>query len=173
LFANGIIMLNDYVDNDTVEPIVKALMMYPLLDDPPDSINFVINSIGGSAFSAYHLIDMMKQSPIPIVTIGMGCVASAGVMLLMAGEKGHRFVTENTYIMSHQYSTGTEGKEHELYSALKDFELQTSKMVNHYKKCTKKSESYIRKHLLSQSDIHLSPEEAVKHGICDHVLDIY
>jgi ATP-dependent Clp protease, protease subunit len=166
-------MLNDYVDSETVEPIIKALMMYPLLDDPPENINFVINSMGGSAFAAYHLIDMMKQSPIPIVTIGMGCVASAGVMLLMAGEKGHRFVTENTYIMSHQYSMGTEGKEHELYSSLKDFELQTAKMVNHYRKCTKKSESYIRKNLLTQSDVHLSPEEAVKHGICDHVLDIY
>jgi ATP-dependent Clp protease protease subunit len=166
-------MLNTYVDNETVDPILKALMTYPLMEDPPESINLVINSVGGSAFAAYHLIDMIKQSPIPVVTIGMGCVASAGVMILMAGSRGSRFVTENTYIMSHQYSAGSEGKEHELYSAVKDFELQTTKMLNHYKKCTKKSESYIRKHMLSDSDIHLSPEEAVKHGICDHVLEIY
>jgi ATP-dependent Clp protease, protease subunit len=166
-------MLNGYVTEESVEPIISSLMTYSLLDKPFDQITLVINSLGGSAFAAYHLIDMIKQSPIPVVTIGIGGVASAGVMILMSGIKGGRYVTENTYIMSHQYSTGAEGKEHELYSAVKEFELHSEKMMRHYQKCTRKNQSYIRKHLLNASDVSLTPEEAVRHGICDEVLKIY
>lgn len=31
-------------------------------------------------------------------------IASCGVLLMMAGEKGHRYLTQNTSVMSHQYS---------------------------------------------------------------------
>jgi ATP-dependent protease ClpP protease subunit len=46
-------------------------------------------------------------------------------------------------------------------------------MLSHYKKCTGKSEKYIRKHLLSPQDEWLTPEEVVKHGIADSVTETY
>jgi ATP-dependent Clp protease, protease subunit len=173
LLAQGTLFLTGPVTQRNIAHIIEALMTYPHLVDPPETISLFINSVGGDAFAAYHLIDLMKLSPIPVATFGHGCVASAGLMLLMAGTKGYRHITENTYLMSHTYSTGIEGKEYELYDSVRDFELQTEKMVRHYVKCLGKNSSYVRKHLLNKSDVHLSPEDAKRHGICDHVISVY
>lgn len=175
MMLNGVLMLMGEVDDDSVQPIIQGIMEYNLMhpDDQPDHITLFVNTPGGMASSAYHLIDIMKQSPIPVHTIGVGEVASAGVMILMAGEKGNRFVTETTAIMSHQYSRGFGGKEHEIVAAAKEVSLDSARMLMHYKKCTKKTEAYIRRNLLQQSDCYLTPEEAVAHGICDEVVKTY
>ena len=99
--------------------------------------------------------------------------ASCGCLTLMAGAKGHRYVTQNTSVMSHQYAWGSGGKEHELYGKIKEFEMSSKRMIDHYKKCTGKSEKYIRTHLLPETDQWLSPEEVVKHGIADKIVTTY
>ena len=91
----------------------------------------------------------------------------------MAGAKGRRFVTHNSSVMSHQYSWGSMGKEHELVAKQKEFKLASKRMEEHYKKCTGKSVTYIRKHLLGPTDTWLSPTETVKHGIADKVIKTY
>ncbi len=175
MMLNGVLMLMGEVDDESVQPLIQGIMEYNLMhpDDQPDHITLFVNTPGGMASSAYHLIDIMKQSPIPIHTIGVGEVASAGVMILMAGSKGNRFVTETTAIMSHQYSRGIGGKEHEIVAAAKEVTLDSARMLMHYKKCTKKTEAYIRKNLLQSSDVFLTPEEAVQHGLCDEVIKTY
>ena len=75
--------------------------------------------------------------------------------------------------MSHQYSAGSSGKEHELYASLVSFELTSKRMLEHYVKCIGKSETYIRKHLLKESDVWMNAQDAVKHGIADHVVETY
>ena len=102
----------------------------------------------------------------------MGLIASCGVLTMMAGVKGKRILTPNTSVMSHQFSWGSRGKEHELYAIVKEFELSSERMIKHYKACTGKSESYIRKHLLGESDVWMSATEAVKHGIADKVENV-
>ena len=75
--------------------------------------------------------------------------------------------------MSHQFSWGSHGKEHELFAQVKEFELSTKRMLDHYKKCTGLSEKDIRKHLLPPEDVWLSAQEAKKLGICDAVKSVY
>ena len=78
-------------------------MEYNMTPEPqrPEIIHLYINSPGGQVASAFHLIDTIKQSKIPVYTYGMGMIASCGVLLMMSGEKGHRYVTQNTSVMSH------------------------------------------------------------------------
>jgi ATP-dependent Clp protease protease subunit len=90
----------------------------------------------------------------------------------MAGEKGHRVLTPNTSILSHQYSGGAIGKEHELVAAQKQNELTTDRMVDLYKKCTGLSLKKIREILLPESDMWLSAKEAVAYGIADKVKEL-
>jgi len=172
IMRNGILYLMGEVEDDSVQPIIMAIMEYNLMakEDQPSKLVLFINSPGGFVSSAYHLIDTIKQSTIPVATIGTGEVASAGVMLLMSGQKGNRFITENCSVMSHQFSRGVVGKEHEIAAAAKDFQLDSERMLHHYRKCTGKSVTYIRKHLLQQSDCFFSPEDAVTHGIVDEVI---
>ena len=167
-------MLDKEFNQENIMPLVKQIMEWNLMDEVPfEEIKLYINSPGGVVFSAHHLIDVMMQSRIPVSTIAMGLAASCGVLTLMAGKKGKRFATHNTSIMSHQYAWGSKGKEHELYGMVKEFKLSSEKMIEHYKKCTGKSEKYIRKYLLGPTDEWMTPEEAKKHGIIDEVITTY
>lgn len=175
LKENGILFMDNKFDQEHCMPLVKMIMEYNLMPAPkaPDIIHLYINSPGGEVASAFHLIDIIKQSRIPVYTYGMGSIASCGVLLMMSGEKGHRYLTQNTSIMSHQYSWGSGGKEHELYAKIKQFEISSEKLMDHYKKCTGKSRKYIRKHLLPESDMWMTPEEALIHGIADKIVETY
>lgn len=175
LRENGVLMLIDKFDQENIMPLVAQIMEYNFMDeeDQPESIKLIINSPGGSVHSAFHLIDAIKTSDIPVKTFGHGLVASCGILTLMSGQKGHRYLSHNASVMSHQYSWGSTGKEHELYAKVKEFEMASARMVEHYKKCTKKSESYIRKNLLHATDEWLTPEECKKHGIVDHIWETY
>ena len=93
-------------------------------------------------------------------------------MIFIAGTKGSRILTPNTSILSHQYSWGAFGKEHELFATVKEFDLTTRKMITHYKKCTGLNEKKIRDVLLPPQDIWLSAHEAKELGICDNVKEL-
>ena len=138
----------------------------------PKELNLIICSPGGDLSAAFALIDVMRGSSIPIKTTGLGMIASAGLLIFMSGEKGKRLLTPNTSILSHQFSWGSFGKEHELFAAVKEFDLTTKRMIKHYKKCTGLSDKDIRKYLLPPQDVSLSAPEALKLGICDNVKEM-
>ncbi len=141
-------------------------------EERPEMLNLLITSPGGDLNAAFALIDVMRGSAIPVRTIGLGQIASAGLMIFIAGDKGLRLLTPNTSILSHQYSWGAIGKEHELFATVKEFDLTTKKMIAHYKKCTGLTEAKIREVLLPPQDVWLSPTEAKKLGLCDDVKDL-
>jgi len=136
---------------------------------PYENLTLIISSYGGDLFSAFALIDVMRGSQIPIHTIGLGVIASAGLMTFIAGKKGHRIITPNTSILSHQWASGTFGKEHELIATQKQFDLTTHRMITHYKKCTGLSEKVIREKLLPPQDVWLSADEALEYKLVDEV----
>ena len=169
----GILFLTEKFDQEKIMPLVAQIYEYNIMPEElrPENITLVINSPGGSVHSAFHLIDAMMMSEVPVNTIGHGLVASCGVLTIMAGKR--RMVTHNTSVMSHQFAWGSQGKEHELYAKVKEFELASSRMENHYRKFTKKSVKYIRKHLLHATDEWLTPDECLKHGLVDEVINTY
>lgn len=155
---------------DAMEFIIARNLMRK---DRPKMIKMLINSPGGEVGSAFALIDTMKGSKIPIYTYGLGEIASCGLMTFIAGEKGHRYITRNTAILSHQYSWGSYGKEHELMARVKEYNNTHARIVEHYKRCTGLDEKSIKKYLLPAEDVWLTAKEAVKYGIADEVVDFY
>jgi ATP-dependent Clp protease protease subunit len=104
--------------------------------------------------------------------VGLGSVGSAGLLIFLAGIKGRRILTPNTSILSHQFSWGNEGKAHELFATIKDFELTHKRMVDHYRVCTGLDDETIKSVLLPPQDVYLSATEACKYGICDLIAEI-
>lgn len=139
----------------------------------PKMIKMIINSPGGNINDCFALIDTIKGSRIPVYTYGLGTIASCGLMTFIAGEKGHRYVTRNTSILSHQYTWGIHGKEHELMSTVTEFNNTSDRILKHYRKCTDLSEKDIKKYLLPPHDVWLTAQEAVKYGIADQIVDFY
>jgi len=169
----GIYLLMDEISDSTCKDVIQFIISKNLVKPYPKYLQLIINSGGGDLQTAFAVIDTMKGSAIPVYTVGLGCVASAAIAIFMAGTKGKRVLTPNTSILSHQYSWGTYGKEHELLATAKEYELTTQRMLKHYKKCTGLTEKKIRQHLLPPQDIWLSATEAKKLGICDSIKTVY
>ena len=169
----GIYLLMDEITDSSCKEAISFIISKNLTKPYPKYLQLVINTTGGDLQAAFALIDTMKGSAIPVRTVGLGCVASAGILIFISGEKGSRILTPNTSILSHQYSWGMYGKEHELFATVKEYELTTNRMINHYKKCTGLNEKKIRQYLLPPQDVWLGANEAKKLGLCDSVKTTY
>ena len=102
----GIMYFADGFDAKTTTPVINTIIEKNLLPNSqrPKELTLVINSPGGQVHSAFALIDTMKGSAIPVKTVGLGMIASCGLLTFMSGTKGRRVLTPNTSILSHQYS---------------------------------------------------------------------
>jgi len=161
------------VDEESLKPIVEWILIENhVVKKKKKELLLMICSQGGNMEAAFALIDVMKSSSIPIKTVGLGSIASCGLLIFLAGAKGHRILTPNTSILSHQYSWGSDGKHHELFAITKEFGLAQERMIAHYKDCTGLSEAQIKDTLLPPHDVWLSSAEALDLGICDYVSDL-
>jgi ATP-dependent Clp protease protease subunit len=165
-------LMMEEISLQTCKSAVEWILEANFTEERPEMLNLLITSPGGDLNAAFALIDVMRGSAIPVRTIGLGQIASAGLMIFIAGEKGQRILTPNTSILSHQYSWGAIGKEHELFAQIKEFDLTTKKVIDHYKKCTGLADKKIREVLLPPQDVWLAPAEAKKLGLCDDVKDL-
>ena len=162
------------VTQESMKPLIDWIIAENFNQkDKKRELTLGICSPGGDLNACFALVDVMKGSKIPIRTIGMGMIASCGLLMFISGTKGKRILTPNSSILSHQYSWGTYGKEHELFAQVKEYDLTTERIVNHYKKCTGLSEKDIRKYLLPPHDVWLSAKEAKKLGLCDKIQSTY
>jgi len=170
---NGMYLLMGPITDDTVRPVIEWILHESLVRKKRyRELLLMVCSDGGDMASAFALIDVMRSSSIPIKTVGLGMVASAGLMIFIAGAPTRRVLTPNTSIMSHQFAWGTSGKVHELFATIKEFELQHQRMIDLYRECTGLTDDKIREVLLPPQDVYLSAQEALAHGICDHVADV-
>lgn len=173
LADNGMFVFMGEVDNEHIQPIVEWILHENfVVKKRKKELLLMICSEGGDMSTAFALIDVMRSSLIPVKTVGLGQIGSAGLLIFLAGTRGRRFLTPNTSILSHQFSWGSDGKVHELFATMKEFELTQRRMVEHYKLCTGLDESEIRTALLPPHDVWLSAQEALALNICDAISEL-
>jgi ATP-dependent Clp protease, protease subunit len=163
---------NEFSLQTVKEPITWILESNMSPKSNVENLTLIISSYGGDLAAAFALVDTMRGSRIPIHTVGLGMIASAGLLTFIAGEKGYRTVTPNTSILSHQFSWSTFGKEHELVASQKQSDLTTKKMIAHYRKHTGLTEKVVREKLLPAQDVWLSAEEAKELKLVDKVKEL-
>jgi ATP-dependent Clp protease protease subunit len=173
LVDHGIYVLMDPITADVVRPVVEWILHENHVRKKKyKELLLMICSDGGNISEAFALIDVMRSSKIAIKTVGLGSIASCGLMIFLAGSPGRRVLTPNTSILSHQFSWSNQGKAHELFATVKEFQLTEHRMIDHYRTTTGLDDDVIKKVLLPPQDVYLSAEEALEYHICDHVADI-
>ena len=173
LVDHGIYVLMDGVNADSVRPVIEwVLHENHVRKKKYKELLLMICSNGGNMEEAFALIDVMRSSRIAIKTVGLGSIASCGLMIFLAGTRGRRVLTPNTSILSHQFAWGSSGKAHELFATVKEFQLTEQRMIDHYKISTGLDDEAIRRVLLPPQDVYLSAREALEYGICDEVADL-
>ncbi len=166
---NGILYLFGSVDEDAAASLCARIIRVNVEGSVPH-IQLILNSHGGSVDAGFAIIDIMEWSQVPVFTTGIGTVASMGLLVLMAGEKGHRVLTPRTSILSHRYSWWAFGNHSDLVARRKEQDLTHCRIVNHYvQHSALHTEEELNRTLLRDVDTWLTPEEAVRYGIADMV----
>ena len=161
------------VEPGSIRPIIEWILHENyVVKKKRKELLLMICSGGGDMEAAFALIDVMRSSELAIKTVGLGQIASAGLMIFLAGGPGRRVLTPNTSILSHQFSWGSDGKAHELFATMKEFELTHKRMVEHYKRCTGLDEEQIKTALLPPHDVYLTAEEALALNVCDVISQV-
>tara|TARA_Y100001970_G_scaffold252845_1_gene326984 strand:- start:63 stop:728 length:666 start_codon:yes stop_codon:yes gene_type:complete len=168
LLKERIIFLTGPID-DNIASLVCAQLLFLESENPKKEISFYINSPGGIIWSGLAIYDTMQYISSKIMTICIGQAASAGSLLLTAGEKGMRFSLPNSRIMVHQPSGGYQGQ-------VTDIEIQTNEIIKTkqrlneiYSKHTGKKIDEITE--IMERDKYFSPKEAIKFGLIDKVVE--
>ena len=168
LLKERIIFLTGTID-DNIASLVCAQLLFLESENPKKEISFYINSPGGFVWSGLAIYDTMQYISSKIMTICIGQAASAGSLLLTAGEKNMRFSLPNSRIMVHQPSGVYQGQ-------VTDIEIQTNEIIKTkkrlneiYAKHTGKKVNEIAE--IMERDKYFSPLEAIKFGLIDKVVE--
>lgn len=159
------------VDTDSVKSAINFVLKSNMLFRDDRDLCLCLNTVGGSCYDGFALIDMMSVSRLPVRTIGIGNIMSMGVLLLSAGTPGKRVITKNTQVMAHQFYSGGEGKFHELVSAHRAEMYLEQQFLHHFLKHSTMNEKKIRDVMFSPTDRWLTPTECKRFGLVDHVID--
>ena len=155
--------------NDSVATLITAQFLFLESENPKKEISFYINTPGGLVWSGLAMYDTMQYVSSKIMTICIGQAASAGSLLLAAGEKGMRFSLHNSRIMGHQPSGGFQGQVTDIEIQTKEI-IKTKKRLNEiYTKHTQKNIKEIES--IMERDRYFSAEEAVKFGLIDKIVE--
>jgi len=101
------ILLSGEVNKALAERVIKQLLL--LEAEGSDPIRVMIDSPGGDVDAGFAIFDMIRFVSCPVYTIGMGLVASAGALILLAAPKDHRLGLPNSHYLIHQPLSGIRG----------------------------------------------------------------
>ena len=110
LFEERIIFLAAPIDDVVANDVIAQLIVLESID-PDRDILIYINSPGGSFTALTAIYDAMQFVRPEVQTYCMGQAASAAAVLLAAGTKGKRFALQNSRVLIHQPSGGSEGSQ--------------------------------------------------------------
>lgn len=134
--------------------------VYPSIKDQDLSVDIHIASCGGDLFSGMCMYDILMDCQYRVNTYIEGYAASAATFLFLGGK--YRYMTLNSFILIHQYSTAIEGT----HKNLQDSFESGNKFMDKIKALYLSKLSITRQKLeqLLQSDLWLSYQQAKQIG---------
>ena len=149
--------------------LIVAQMLYLEAENPDKDIHLYINSPGGSVTAGLSIYDTMQFIKPDVSTLCIGQAASMGAVLLCGGAEGKRQALPNSRVMIHQVLGGFQGQ-------ASDIEIHTKEILSIKKKLNEILASHSGQKVDkivkdSDRDNFMSPEQAVKYGLIDGVVD--
>lgn len=170
LLENSVHFLSGDITDENIGETIRWIVYENLQKNHNKILTLYISSLGGDLYSTLGLIDIMKNSTVPIRTVGIGPVMSAAFLIFVSGTHGERYAGKNASFMCHQYSDSPEGKHHDLKATMKEGDNLNEKMVEILKEATGLSATKIKSKLLPATDVYLTSQEVLALGAADHLL---
>lgn len=154
---------------DDMASLICAQLLFLESEDSSKDISMYINSPGGAVTAALSMMDTMNYIKCDVSTLCIGQACSAGSLLLSSGQKGKRFALPNSRIMIHQPSGGARGQAADMEIQLKELLGVRERLNKIYENNTGQPLKVIEKSM--DRDNFMSPEEALKFGLIDKVIE--
>ena len=94
------LLLSGEINKDSADKFIKELLI--LEAENSDPVRVFINSPGGDADAGFAIYDMARFVSCPVYMIGMGLVASAAALILLAVPAERRLGLPNSSYLIHQ-----------------------------------------------------------------------
>lgn len=102
------VILSGEVNKELADKIVRQLLVLEA-DSDEKTIYLYIDSPGGDVDAGFAIFDMIRFIKSPVVIIGMGLVASAAALILLAVDKEKRLGLPHSHYLIHQPMSGMKG----------------------------------------------------------------
>lgn len=109
------------IEEGRIKKATKSVIALAEEGGPDDPIYLYVSTLGGEVYEALALYDLIKCIPQPVHTKGFGKIMSAGCLLLAAGSRGHRAMSENAVLMYHAGFEDACGNVWEMEASLREF----------------------------------------------------
>ena len=168
------IYMSESVTDDSCFKLNYYLDRIARLDEKSEikePITIVISSFGGSlydALSCISRIEKMVEDGYEIISIIDGYAMSAGSAISQACSK--RYARRYSTILYHQLSSYTMGTLAEMSVQHEENKRLWNLMKTITKKHTLMSDEYLDSIFNQNKDVYMTPEEALKLGVIDHIL---
>jgi ATP-dependent Clp protease protease subunit len=160
------ILLSGEINKQLAERVVRQLII--LEDQGDDPIKVFIDSPGGDADAGYAIFDMMRFVKPQVITIGMGLVASAGAIILLAAPKERRLGLPNSHYLIHQPLSGMRGVATEIEIHARELDKLRKKINGMIAEETGQPLDKVEKD--TDRDYWMNAEEALAYGLIDRIV---
>ena len=156
------IILSGEVNKELAERVIRQLLILEA-DSASKPIYVYIDSPGGDVDAGFAIFDMIRFIKPPVYTVGMGLVASAGALILLAAPKNRRLGLPNSHYLIHQPLSGIKGVATDIEIHAKEIEKIRVKINALIAEETGKDVAEVAKD--TDRDYWLSAVEAVNYGL--------
>ncbi|MBN1520083.1 MAG: ATP-dependent Clp protease proteolytic subunit [Spirochaetales bacterium] len=126
LLETRTILLSGQVNKELAERVIRQLIL--LESKSADPIKVMIDSPGGDVDAGYAIFDMARFVKPDVWMVGMGLVASAGALILLAAPKERRVALPNSHYLIHQPLSGLRGVATEIEIHARELEKTRDKL---------------------------------------------
>ena len=166
LLKTRTILLSGEVNKALGERVIRQLLLLEEAGDDP--IRVFIDSPGGDADAGFAIFDMLRFVKPEVYTIGMGLVASAGALILLASPRERRIGLPNSHYLIHQPLSGIRGVATEIEIHARELEKLRQKINKLIADETGQVLEKVEKD--TDRDFWMSAEEAKEYGLLSSVI---
>ncbi|MEI6388469.1 MAG: ATP-dependent Clp protease proteolytic subunit [Spirochaetota bacterium] len=159
------ILLSGEINKDQAERVIRQMLLLESVSDAP--ITVFIDSPGGDVDAGFAIFDMIRFINARVSIVGMGLVASAGALVLLAVPKDRRFGLPNSHYLIHQPLSGIRGVATDIEIHARELEKTRERINRIIAEETGQDIERVGKD--TDRDYWMNSEEAVAYGLISKV----
>jgi len=161
------LLLSGEINKDSADKIIKDMLV--LESEGNDPIWIFINSPGGDVDAGFAIYDMARFVSCPVYMVGMGLVASAAALILLAVPAERRIALPNSSYLIHQPLSEMRGNATEIEIHAQQLDKMKAKLNAIIAEATGKSLDVVSKD--TDRDHWLDASEALSYGLVSRIVD--